>query len=215
MAQSIKIPVELQIQQIGGQIAELKKALNGVKPDTAAWNKLNSAIGKLEGKFSALARHSKQTFSSTSEIKSFQREFDRLTEGVNSTADSFKNLKFDELLFDDSSMQGIKEAEQKIENIKKSLRSLESTSIGELFDEENTKQFNLLNLGEDLPESYDELIKVLQKKNKELSEEIQESQKSLSNLGSKFNFFKLGSMKLLSIAYINEINNFFRSARDI
>ena len=29
MAQSVKIPVELQIQQVGGQLAELKKALKG------------------------------------------------------------------------------------------------------------------------------------------------------------------------------------------
>jgi prefoldin subunit 5 len=190
MAQSVKIPVELQIQQVGGQLAELKKALKGVKPDSAAWSKLNGTIEKLEGKFTALERHSKQTFSSSSEIKSFQREFDRLAEGINSVADGFKNLKFDDLLFDSTSKQGIKEAEQKIENIKRSLQSLESINIGKLFDEENTRQFKSLNLGEDIPESYDELIKILKKKNKELSEEIQETQKTLNNLGSKENNLK-------------------------
>ena len=185
MTQSIKIPVDLQIRQIGGQLAELKKALKDIKPESAAWNKLNGVIEKLEGKFAALERHSKQAFSSTSEVKSFQREFERLAEGINSAADGFKNLKFDDLLFDNASLQDIKKAEQKIEDIKKSLRSLEAVSVENLFNAENTKQFKSLGLGDDIPESYDELIKTLKKKNKELSEEIQETQKTLSNLGSK------------------------------
>ena len=60
--QSVKIPVELQVQQIEGQITELKKALKGVKPETAAWSKINASITKLEEKMAIFARHSRQSF---------------------------------------------------------------------------------------------------------------------------------------------------------
>ena len=80
--QSVKIPVELQIQDLASQIGTLRKALDGVKPNSAAWSKLNDVIEKLENRMSSLARHSKQSFSSTNEIKAFDREFNGLLKDI-------------------------------------------------------------------------------------------------------------------------------------
>ena len=170
--QSVKIPVELQIQQIGGQIAELKRALKGVKPESAAWSKLNGTIEKLESKFYALERHSRQAFSSTSEIKAFKREFDRLVEGVDSAADGFKGLKFKDLQIDSKALEGIQKIEKQIEKLKESFHSLEAISIQELINgkDGNRLDSDIKNLGlTKIPDQYDELIKAIEKKGIELS----------------------------------------------
>ena len=109
--QSIKIPIELELNQLQSQITTLKNALKGVKPESDSWNKLTGIIGKLESQMDALRRHSTKAFSSTAEIKGFEKEFNRVVEGVETAADAFKRLKFSELEIDPNSLSSINELE--------------------------------------------------------------------------------------------------------
>ena len=139
--QSIKIPIELELNQLQSQITTLKNALKGVKPESDSWNKLTGIIGKLESQMDALRRHSTKAFSSTAEIKGFEKEFNRVVEGVETAADAFKRLKFSELEIDPSSLSSINELKAKIEEVKKAMSGAEKNSIDNFFASDDIKNF--------------------------------------------------------------------------
>ena len=178
--QSVKIPVELQVQQIEGQITELKKALKGVKPETAAWSKINASITKLEEKMAIFARHSKQSFSSVKEVKIFEREISQMGESIQRVVDQFKGLSFKDLKFDSGISEEIQAIEKQIKDLKVEMNSAEEKAVKghidslvgsknrELFESKNIKTYDAL---------LKNLIKTRQKYNEEIEKNRQEEEK--------------------------------------
>lgn len=174
--QSIKIPIELELNQLQSQITTLKNALKGVKPESDSWNKLTGIIGKLESQMDALRRHSTKAFSSTAEIKGFEKEFNRVVEGVETAADAFKRLKFSELEIDPNSLSSINELNLKIEEVKKNIKEAEKVNIGNFLSTEESK-FDLKDLLSrsgiaSLPNTFKEIVSIFTKQSNELQKQI-------------------------------------------
>lgn len=170
--QSIKIPIELELNQLQSQITTLKNALKGVKPESDSWNKLTGIIGKLESQMDALRRHSTKAFSSTAEIKGFEKEFNRVVEGVETAADAFKRLKFNELEIDPSSLSYINELKTKIEEVKKIISGAEKNVINDFFASDDIKNFLSKNGIASLPSTYKEIISLFVKQTNELQKQF-------------------------------------------
>ena len=170
--QSIKIPIELELNQLQSQITTLKNALKGVKPESDSWNKLTGIIGKLESQMDALRRHSTKAFSSTAEIKGFEKEFNRVVEGVETAADAFKRLKFSELEIDPSSLSSINELKAKIEEVKKAMSGAEKNSIDNFFASDDIKNFLSRSGIASLPSTYKEIISLFMKQTNELQKQF-------------------------------------------
>ena len=61
--QSVKIPVELEIQSLQGEVARMRKLLGELKPNTKAFLDLEKRIDKVNHNLISLENRSKQTFS--------------------------------------------------------------------------------------------------------------------------------------------------------
>ena len=199
--QSIKIPIELELNQLQSQVSTLKNALKGVKPETDSWNKLNGMIGKLESQMDALRRHSSKTFSSTSEIKAFEKEFNKVIEGVETAADAFKRVKFSELIVDPKSLTSINELKIKIEEVKKTISNAEKTSISEIFSPNDLDLQGFLRKSgiATLPSTFKEIISLFGKQSNTLQKQVNDIIKKEEELVTKTKKYKEALQGMLNL----------------
>ena len=70
-AQSIRIPIELELKNIQGAISSLKSALSSVSKNSGLYSDLSKEIDKVEKKFLTLQATASRPFFKTSEIYEF------------------------------------------------------------------------------------------------------------------------------------------------
>lgn len=119
-AQSIKIPVELEIQSLQGEVSRMRKMLGELKPNTKAFQDLEKRIDKVNHSLISFENRSKQTFSNQSEITNFSKSFDKIGLAIQDIYTEFQRLDFKDLQLSSSDP-----SVQQIENLKKSISGLE------------------------------------------------------------------------------------------
>lgn len=148
--QSVKIPVELQLSNIQGQIANLKKALNGVKEGTSAYKSLNTVLQQLERQFTAVQVESKKAFTSQSQINHFANGIERLGNLAAVFQERMSEVDLKDL---DIDLTAFSAAEKKVKDLTTELAQLKSGKIGkDIFEgldlEELSKRLKI-NISED------------------------------------------------------------------
>jgi hypothetical protein len=122
-----------------------------------------------------VAKHSKQSFSSTSEINAFEREFKSLADNISSVGESFSRVRFSELVIDSDSLKSLEEQQRRIDKLKLSLQNLENTDLKELAKNNLDVSESLKITGlEGVTLTYDKVIEKLNKKELELERKIEE-----------------------------------------
>lgn len=120
-ANSVKIPVELDLSNIRSQVDIFKSSLQGVKEGTGAFKQLNSIISSLEKQFSSLSNESKNAFSSQSEINHFTRGIDKIGTTIAYFRDVMAGINLKDLNIDtstyDSLIQKIKQIDEEISKV--------------------------------------------------------------------------------------------------
>ena len=74
-AQSIKIPVELELSNLRNSISTLQNALKKIDPNSKQYENLSKALNKVEQQYRSLENASKRTFKNTTEINNFEKTF--------------------------------------------------------------------------------------------------------------------------------------------
>lgn len=124
---------------------------------------------------SLIAKHSKQSFSSTSEINAFERELKGLADNITSVGDSFSKVRFSELVIDSTSLKSLEEQQRQIDKLKLSLQNLENTDLKELAKNNLDVSESLKITGlEGVTLTYDKVIEKLNKKEIELEHKIED-----------------------------------------
>ena len=126
--QSVKIPVELQLSNIQGQIANLKKALSGVKEGTSAYKSLNTVLQQLERQFTAVQVESKKAFTSQSQINHFANGIEKLG---NLAAVFQERMSEVDLKDFDIDLTAFSAAEKKVKDLTAELEHLKSGKLGQ------------------------------------------------------------------------------------
>lgn len=130
--QTLKIPVEAELKVVGSSIASLKQALSGIAKDSGLYSGIESEISRLEKRFSALSTAAAKPFSSQSEISNFQKNVEKLSEGIQNVNKQFQGAGFKDLDFAngltaegkrlkaeyDNYAQTLKAIQEKVQNFK-------------------------------------------------------------------------------------------------
>ena len=181
-AQSIKIPVELELRQLQGSIETLKKALDKIDPGSKVYDKLSKALDKVEQKYNSLENASKRTFKSTTEINKFEQSFEKVANSIDDLASDFKRIKFEDLtsdIFSQDDVDRIQKASTKIKNVQNEISSLKVEKLKELANSsiEIQQIFDDLKIDPDVSGFEDSLNKI--KKN------VTELKRSITSLEKK------------------------------
>lgn len=130
--QSVKIPVELQLNNIQGQINNLRKALSGVKEGTSAYKSLNTVLQQLERQFTAVQVESKRAFTSQGQINHFASNIEKLGNLASTFQERMSEVDLKDFNID---LTAFNAAEKKVKDLSAELEQLKSGKIGQkVFD---------------------------------------------------------------------------------
>lgn len=130
--QSVKIPVELQLNNIQGQISNLRKALSGVKEGTSAYKSLNTVLQQLERQFTAVQVESKRAFTSQGQINHFASNIEKLGNLAATFQERMSEVDLKDFNID---LTAFNAAEKKVKDLSAELEQLQSGKIGQkVFD---------------------------------------------------------------------------------
>ena len=113
--QSVKIPVELEVQmrEMNSQIDKIRQLIGKIDPNTKGFQKLENQLKGIEREFQNIKKRAGETFTTQGQINTFSRKFEHLQTMTEDFGDSLKKIKFSAFK-DDIFDQGI------LDNIKKS-----------------------------------------------------------------------------------------------
>ena len=151
MAQSVKIPVELELKNIHGAISSLKSALSGVSKDSGIYKTLSKELDQIERKYKELGAVASRPFTNVSSISAFEKQFLRLNDRLVDVSRTFNELKFKDL-----DLKGIPDAEAKFNQLVKKVQEAQAA-----LNSINTDQLKLA-LGDSTNKLTESLEKVKQ-----------------------------------------------------
>ena len=190
-AQSIKIPVELEMKNTESAISALKSSLSGLSKDSGLYKSIGKEIDSVEKKFKELSASASRPFSNTSSIKNFETQFLRLGDRIIDIEQAFQSLGFKDL--DLRAIPGAEEQFKKLNlavvNTKKELAGINTkqmksalldstTGLEQVF--KNLNNFgggSLINL-----DSFEKTFSALETKSAKLSEQLLTAQNNLEAL---------------------------------
>lgn len=187
MANSVKIPVELEMNNISSQISSLRQSLKGVKADSSSFKTLNNLLQNIKRTFNSLQTESKKTFSSQTEINSFVKGLEKINLQTQVFQDNLSRVDIKHLNIDASAFNAavkkVKELENIINNVEKVGNTFKGTDI------EKQLTINTNTTFDDLAKSFDEEATKIETRIAEINAKIQElgkKQVSLDDVGREF-----------------------------
>lgn len=189
--QSVKIPVELEIQSLQGEVARMRKLLGELKPNTKAFLDLEKRIDKVSHSLVSLENRSKQTFSTQGEISSFSKSFDRLGLAIQDIYSEFQRLDFKDLQLSeaDPGIQQLKNFGQQISDIQKKIKDVDFEILGDnnIISQETLNTLKQLDPTFDATQtSIESCFKTLSQELKRVNGEIAASAKEVKQLEAAY-----------------------------
>ena len=172
--QSVKIPVELELQKLQSSINTLQTAFNKVKPGTKIYNDLSRQLEKAKKDFLNLQIASEKAFSNTAEVTNFEKSFGRVTDEVAAAARVLEQLDFDSLNFNTEDLKGIQAYKDRINEINKELGNIKTDALKQLYTNSQDLQttFKELNLNINTT-SLDKAVKEVSAKTKQIRKQVE------------------------------------------
>lgn len=187
MANSVKIPVELEMNKISSQISSLRQSLIGVKADSSSFKTLNNLLRNIEKSFNSLQTESKKTFSSQTEINSFVKGLEKINLQTQVYQDNLSRVDIKHLNIDASAFNAAVKKVKELENIINNVEKVGNTFKGTDIEKQLTINTNTTFDG--LAKSFDEEATKIETRIAEINAKIQElgkKQVSLDDVGREF-----------------------------
>ena len=180
-AQSIKIPVQLEIQQLQGSINYIKKALDKLDPGTNLYKSLEKGLNKVIQQMNALEVESKQSFGSVKEIENFEKNFNKVGTSVQELGNLLNKVSFSDLgkIFSKDDLKPIEDAKSEISSLQQSISKIKTDKMFELT--RGSKEFGdvITKLGVN---TFDKAVSGIEQQVKNLTKSIDSAEASLSGL---------------------------------
>ena len=127
--QSVKIPVELEVQmrEMGSQIDKIRQLMGKIDPNTKGFSKLETQLKSIDREFQNIRKRAGETFTTQGQINTFSRKFEHLQTMTEDFGDSLKKIKFTAFkddVFDQSILDNIKNTKDEIGNLEKEMAKL-------------------------------------------------------------------------------------------
>lgn len=129
--QSVKIPVELELNSIQKTLVQMKGMLKELKPETAVYEELSKAIKKIDNDLISLTNRSKKAFSSQAEITSFAKSFDKVGLSMQDVLEKFQRIDFKDLKIDEAAPESKvwKDANRELSETINKIKKLQSSIL--------------------------------------------------------------------------------------
>lgn len=210
---TVKIPVELELslKDISSQITSMKKMLGSIAPNTNLFSNLSKQITVLEKKYKELNVVANNSFSTSTQINSFENKLLGLEGGMKTFIDTVKQVNFDDLNLTGDQVKGLTELQNKIDSLSASIDELNKNTIKDLFGGELGKTVRSLGVSEKnepqkvyqtIINAYKESNEKLQALNNEKNELIQEQ----NNLNQQIQDGSLQERQTQSIDALNDLS---------
>ena len=173
-AQSIKIPVELELSNLRNSINTLQNALKKVDPGSAIYKKLENELARVESKMTSLEVESTKAFTKTSEIERFRKNAMDVGDAIKHIGLEMGHIKFKDLVLDKTDLKPIQDYEDIIEKLQSQINSVKIDKLKDLtansaiLEETLTKKLSL-NLD---TVSFETALSKVQKKVEEFQKKI-------------------------------------------
>lgn len=200
--QSVKIPVELHLNNVKTQIDELRKALGNVKEDSNSYKVLKKSLQQLEDQFLKVQAESKKAFTNQSDITQFRKGFEKIASLANIFQERLENVNVKDLKLDSKDYD---EAVKRAKDLNEEIKALSSKQIGNIFDgtevaasaKELKIAFGDKTLFSNLSISFSREIEKISKEIEDLTKKKKEIQKDLdvrnsTNLNTNLNTGRVG-----------------------
>lgn len=127
--QSVKIPVELEVQmrEMGSQIDKIRQLMGKIDPNTKGFQKLETQLKGIDREFQNIKKRAGETFTTQGQINTFDRKFEHLQTMAEDFGDSLKKINFSaftEDVFDQDILNNIKATKKEIETLEKEMAKL-------------------------------------------------------------------------------------------
>lgn len=139
---TVRIPIEYELGNLDKQIKQMRDSLDTVKPNTSAFKELNTILSRVQKEFNLISAEAQGTFSSQSQIDSFTKKVQIMSNYMSLFGDKFDKLaskEFSPNFFPkelitnfENATKKVAELEQEISNIKKQSFSSTIKSSNEL-----------------------------------------------------------------------------------
>lgn len=126
---SVTLNISAKMDNLEAQLKKYRDLLDNVKPDTSSYKALSKELTKLERGFLNIKRDSQEAFSSESQIKAFENRLKKLGYSTEDLSDSFKNIKFSDLLFNDGALDKLEAMRSELTKLQDKLKSFEKEAV--------------------------------------------------------------------------------------
>lgn len=162
-AQSVKIPIELELGALGGSIKDLEKALDKVKPGTKIYNSLSQQLDRLKADFLSLQVSADKSYSKIGDVHNFEKKFGKVADEIQILARNLSSLEFENLNFEVADLDEVKKLEDSVASVKKEITTTKLDAFKNIFasssDLQETFKDLQLNINVDSAEQAIEKIK--------------------------------------------------------
>ena len=179
----IKMSVELEV--IKSSIAEMQKVLDGLKPNTKAFNALNSVIQSMTKNVEKVEFQLGKGFSNNSEIKATEKTFDQINLSLERASKISKDIKFSDLKLDPSVEEQYKKLNEDLKEAERNYKNFQRNMVSNALKPAGNQQL-LQQLNPDLVnKSFAEIVQGLEKGSKEAGKKLEELQNKFKSFQQK------------------------------
>ena len=140
--QSMRVPVELSLEQALNQVESLRKILNeSVKPDSAAYRELNKLLEKASQQATGFRQNMGEALKTSSGSKKFTSDLQKTFNLLDVITERMSEVRGKDLLFDENDTKRIEDARLQISNINDEIKALRTKKIGSFFDDNSVAEF--------------------------------------------------------------------------
>ena len=176
MATELKVPVRLEVLQ--DSIANIKSTLANLRPESGAWKDLQNILRAMVKEADNLQAAMSRPFSAQKDFTSAEKGIGKIEDALERARIIMSRISFSDLKLDASQSVALKEFERQLQEIEDKARNFKAVLKAELQDSANWGDVLALDPNA-ITQSYDEIVKSIQTKVKQIEAESKKAAEAL------------------------------------
>lgn len=179
---SISVPVNLKLEVLQSSLTQLQNLLNKLTPNSKGFKDLQNIVTSITGNMEKLSAQTSKPFINQSQFSQAEKTIENIEEGFSRAQLIANRIEFSDLKLDSSQMAEIENFNQQIEQLRANFESLKETEKVKLLGDVDFSGLKDMMNPNTLTGNFDEVIKQITKKSKELENAYFSAKQNLENL---------------------------------
>ena len=176
---AVDVPVRLQVMQTS--VDEMKRVLNTLKPDSAAWKNLDSIIKAMTSQMEKFQIQTSKSFGSQTQFKQANKTLDQMEDTLARAKLQIEKINFKDLKLEGASLDEFNRLKQALTDIENNFKTFKESTKGELFKDASFKEFAEKLDPNIVDKKFDDVVRIIQNKTKQINSELQKAQEQLNS----------------------------------